>query len=169
MSVKSRMNLVNSLVPRCQLLLSQHGIPTAYRVPGSGINSWYHTSLSKVPTQESMGEIKYWSYYCNCYEVSDPSRLPMCKGNSQSESQKSTVCKHCLAAFKARALQKGKRVAFCDGLLHAIALSNMGGQLFRVASTQGTGVVWGVCTDKPKKTLEDRVSLLRGEVEEGID
>ena len=79
------------------------------------------------------------------------------------------VCYQVLGCAKAMAAEKGKQLNFCDSEQDASYLALLDGQVIKIVKPNGI-VQWAVAMPKTKKmNLKQRVNLMRGEVEMGID
>lgn len=85
-----------------------------------------------------------------------------CKGNEK------TVCYHSMAAIIKAAELKNQTVVFFDNFSQALNYSKLGGKLVKVQSTQGNKK-HGWIVVKEKTNFKERVNMMRGEVENGID
>lgn len=127
----------------------------------------YHVMVAKSQVTTSVGSEKLVTHLfaCRCKE----DEIKDCKGNGNG-----TVCYHCLGWVRDVLSKSNLQIAFHADILSAIAGLNFGGQLVKIVSAQGNGVVWGVLSRKKvvaQMTNEQRINVLRGnkEEQEGID
>jgi hypothetical protein len=84
---------------------------------------------------------------CKIIDLKSGKLNPMCncKGNDRH-----TVCYHSLGYLKHKLAQRGKHISYYENILGALNGLNFGGQLTKVVSKQGKGVVWSVVRDMVK-------------------
>jgi hypothetical protein len=87
-----------------------------------------------------------------------------CKGN-----ERHTVCYHGFFALVQSLKEAGMKIDFYEDIFGAVNGLNFGGNLVKVQSAQGKGIVWARVYRAKK--IENAVDLLRGtrEENEGID
>jgi len=180
MSIRSRKPQVAQM--EVLPLFRKGGVLTTAEVKSTS-NKKYHVSLGKKLTPVSNGQSIYYQITCSCHDKSSRNVFPDCKGNSRSAKRHDTVCKHCIAALIKRFELKGIKLSVCDNTYrngklattayqNAINLTNLGGQIVKLVSTQGQGVVWLVGkkqSSTAKMARPERVNLLRGKAEKGIE
>lgn len=113
--------------------------------------------------KDRIEDIEFCVYSCECHQVASVGMSqPDCKGNING-----TVCYHSLACLMRAASDNKQTLSLFDHFSDASRYANFGGKLLKVVSVQGKGYCWAVT--KEKESLKERVELLRGPVEEGID
>ena len=93
--------------------------------------------------------------------------MEACRGN-----ERHTVCYHCLATLMFSLGKAGIQIVFHEDVFYALNYLNFGGELVMVESAQGGGHIWATIRKMEKKvtrTQTERINLMRGPVEEGID
>lgn len=162
MSVKSRLGKAQAA--------SKNVVVT---LPGKWQTAYGQRSLSDPTTnyqqrikwtgKSKIEDVEFLTVECQCNKVAGAQmEQPNCEGNQR------TICYHCLAALIFAACQKQKQLTLFDDFSSAVNYSNLGGQLIKVESAQGGKHCWAVSKDK-RMNLKQRVNLMRGPVEEGID
>lgn len=112
---------------------------------------------------ETIEDITFPVIRVSCHQVAGVGMpQPDCRGNSNS-----TICYHCLATLIKRASDNDYTLSLFDHFSDAARYANFGGKLIKIVSTQGDGYCWGV--SKKRDSLRERVNLMRGEIERGID
>ncbi len=117
-------------------------------------------------------DISFPQIYCTCQKVTGHG-MEDCRGNEM------TICYHSMAAIIVKAELTNKTVTFFNDFSPALNYSNFGGKLVRVKSTQANETCWIVINSQQsnvlkwsfidKKDIEDKINLIRGPIEEGID
>ena len=116
---------------------------------------WSHT--------ETIEDITFPVVKVECHQVAGVGMpQPNCKGNENG-----TICYHSLAALIKKANSHNDQLSFFDSFTDAVRYANFGGKLSKVVSAQGNGYCWMV--SREKESFKERVNLMRGEVEEGIE
>lgn len=169
MSVKSRQEKIEAAVPGVVMGFADYKNRRSFGLPGSQNGDRYRVEVywegSRTVTNT---DITYTQANCQCHKiVANTSQNLQGRVNCQG-NEKWAICYHVLASLKAGAEAKGKQIAFFDVFSQAQLYSNLGGKLIRIDSIQGKGIAWAVVKDQRMK-LVDRVNLLRGPIEEGID
>ena len=120
----------------------------------------YHAEL-KCTGKDSFSDIEFVTVECQCHKVTSLG-YETCNGSER------TVCRHSAAAFVWSNEQKGKKVNLFDNFSDAFRYSNFGGQLVKLVSNGNEA--WAVVSKKStERTFQERVNLMRGSVEEGIE
>ena len=161
---------IRSRLPK--ILQASHKISTnfanfknrkTYGLRGSDKATNYEVAAYWTRTQTA--DIKHLAVSCECNKITALG-LKDCQGNSK------TICYHCLASLIAGAREAGKDLTLFDTFTDAFRYSNFGGELIQIISKQSGTEAWAVLKEKRvngKQEFKDRVELLRGLVEEGID
>ena len=158
MTVRSRQKKIRNLVSSINPLSTIEGRMTgAYTISPSG--NRYHMSLPSRPKVVD----NVFEYGCSCYNVSDPSGMPACRGNSYD-----TVCYHCIATLIARAERLGYEIIIPNRYESAVKIADkIDGCVIKLKSNQGDGVVWLVGkkvlkTDEPIVSASTGIDMMRG-------
>lgn len=137
--------------------------------PADNNNGWQsERSLKSFEIED----VSFPQINCTCQKVTGHG-MEDCKGNSF------TVCYHSMAAIVKKAELKNATVTFFNNFSPALNYSNFGGKLVRVKSVQADKTCWIVINSQQskvldwssidKKDIENKINLMRGPVEEGID
>lgn len=163
MSIKSRLPKIKGISQQATELVSNR-FRSAWSVISTSSKSHYQIRL-KWDKKGRIEDIEHFTITCQCQKVTGPGMVD-CKGNSNG-----TVCYHSLGSFIKMTKKNGSEARLFDNFSDAFRYSNFGGKLVKVVSQQGEGVCWAVVSkiEKPKDSFQNRVNMMRGEVEKGID
>lgn len=164
MSVKSRTQKAKEQSKKVVLCVRTNSHNAVYAQRGSDPVTNYEQRLTWL-TPAQIEDVEHLVLRCSCHKIGAPD-MEVCQGNIK------TVCYHSLAAIVKAAEGKGQVVTFFDSFADAVNYLRFGGKLVKVETDQSDAHCWAVTKTKnlnTKPLFAERVNMLRGAVEEGID
>lgn len=182
MSIKTRLPQIKQQVTKVSLLLKKNSYISHW-----GMRSITDETVNYQTKVEWFGigiieDFDYIKVQILCEKVIGKGMYD-CQGNTR------TICRHSLASLIKASELKNKSLILFDHFSDATRFANFGGQLIQIFSVQSNKYCWGVIQSQQQKQqveikqvaqddphlakrlerMNDRVDMMRGQVEGGIN